>query len=143
MKFGYVKFCLVFENKKNFWSEIKNIFVVSQVLSFRLKSKLAKLQWTQSLKCNLDQCQLYNFPLSQDQKFILRETRLKKRLYQLDLLKKKKAILYLNLFQATGLFLYHLKTSENLWFSYVFKGYRKKLMILHRLRTSKNATEKI
>ena len=32
-----------------------------------------------------------------------------------------------NPFHATGIFLYPLKTSENLWFSDIFKGYRKKL----------------
>ena len=34
--------------------------------------------------------------------------------------------LFLNLFYATGLFLYPLKTSENQRFSDVFRGYRKK-----------------
>ena len=33
-----------------------------------------------------------------------------------------------NLFHATGLFPYPLKTSENLWFSDVFRGYRKRLV---------------
>ena len=32
----------------------------------------------------------------------------------------------LNPFHVTGLFLYFLKTSENLWFSDVFRGYRKR-----------------
>ena len=32
----------------------------------------------------------------------------------------------LNLFHATGLFLYLLKKSENIWFSGVFRGYRKR-----------------
>ena len=32
----------------------------------------------------------------------------------------------LDLFYATGLFLYPLKTSENFWFSDVFRGYRKR-----------------
>ena len=32
----------------------------------------------------------------------------------------------LNLFYATGLFLYLLKKSENIWFSAVFRGYRKR-----------------
>ena len=34
--------------------------------------------------------------------------------------------LLFNPFHATGLFLYLLKTSENLWFSDVFRGYRKR-----------------
>ena len=33
---------------------------------------------------------------------------------------------YLNPFHATGFFWYPLKTSENLWFSDVFRGYRKR-----------------
>ena len=33
-----------------------------------------------------------------------------------------------NPFHATGLFLYPLKTSETLWFSNVFRGYRKRPM---------------
>ena len=32
----------------------------------------------------------------------------------------------LDLFHATGLFLHPLKTSKNLWFSDVFRGYRKR-----------------
>ena len=32
---------------------------------------------------------------------------------------------YPNLFQVNVVFLYPLKTSENLWFSDVFRGYRK------------------
>ena len=32
----------------------------------------------------------------------------------------------INPFYATGLFLYPRKTSENLWFSDVFKGYKKR-----------------
>ena len=35
---------------------------------------------------------------------------------------------FINLFHATGLFLYLLKTSGNLWFSDVFRGYRKRPM---------------
>ena len=35
----------------------------------------------------------------------------------------------LNQFHATGLFLYPLKTSENLWFSDVFGGYRKRTVV--------------
>ena len=31
-----------------------------------------------------------------------------------------------NPFHATGLFLYHPKTSENLWFSDFFRGYTKR-----------------
>ena len=34
--------------------------------------------------------------------------------------------IFINPFQATDPFLYPLKTSENLWFSDVFKGYRKR-----------------
>ena len=33
-----------------------------------------------------------------------------------------------NPFHATGLFRYPLKTSENLWFPDVFRGYRKRLV---------------
>ena len=33
---------------------------------------------------------------------------------------------YVNPFHATDLFLYLLKTSENHWFSIVFRGYRKR-----------------
>ena len=33
---------------------------------------------------------------------------------------------FLNPFHATGLFLHPLKTSENLWFSDVFRGYGKR-----------------
>ena len=32
----------------------------------------------------------------------------------------------INTFHATGVFLYSLKTLENLWFSDVFRGYRKR-----------------
>ena len=32
---------------------------------------------------------------------------------------------FFNLFYAAGLFLYPLRTSESLWFSDVFRGYRK------------------
>ena len=32
----------------------------------------------------------------------------------------------INPFHATGIFLYPLKKSENLWFSDVFRGYRKR-----------------
>ena len=39
----------------------------------------------------------------------------------------------LNPFHATGLFLYPLKISENLWFSYVFRGYRKRPVTWNRL----------
>ena len=39
----------------------------------------------------------------------------------------------INLFHATCLFLYPLKTSENLWFSDVFKGYRKIIVAINRL----------
>ena len=34
----------------------------------------------------------------------------------------------INLFHTTGLFLDPLKTSENLWFTDVFRGYRKRLV---------------
>ena len=34
------------------------------------------------------------------------------------------AINWLNIFHATGLFRYPMKTSENFWFSDVFRGYR-------------------
>ena len=36
---------------------------------------------------------------------------------------------WVNPFHAAGLFLYPLKTSGNLWFSYVFKGYRKRPIV--------------
>ena len=39
----------------------------------------------------------------------------------------------LNPFHAIGLFLYPLKISENLWFSYVFRGYRKRPVTWNRL----------
>ena len=38
-------------------------------------------------------------------------------------------VLILNPFYATGPFLYPMKTSENLWFSDVFEGYRKRLVV--------------
>ena len=38
-------------------------------------------------------------------------------------------------FCATVHFLYPLKTSENLWFSDVFRGYRKKLLTCNGLMT--------
>ena len=41
--------------------------------------------------------------------------------------------MFLNLFHATGLFLYSLKT-ENLWFSDVFRGYRKRPVALNGLK---------
>ena len=42
MKFEYLNFDFL-ENEKSFWSE-KNFFsLVSQVLSFRIKNKLAKM----------------------------------------------------------------------------------------------------
>ena len=40
-------------------------------------------------------------------------------------IKANKTLLVLNPFYAIGLFLYSLKTSKNLWFSDVFRGYRK------------------
>ena len=43
----------------------------------------------------------------------------------------------LNPFDATGFFRYPLKTSENIWFSDVFRGYRKRPVAWNRLR-SKN-----
>ena len=39
---------------------------------------------------------------------------------------ENQATVLLKLFHATGLFLYPLKTSEILWFSDVFRGYRKR-----------------
>ena len=41
---------------------------------------------------------------------------------------------HFNSFYATGLFLNPLKASENLWFSEVFRGYRKRLATWYRLR---------
>ena len=35
-------------------------------------------------------------------------------------------ILFVNPFHVTGVILYPLKTSENLWFSDIFRGYRKR-----------------
>ena len=40
-------------------------------------------------------------------------------------------------FRATGLFLYPLKTSENIWFSDVFRGYRKRLVACNGLNDKK------
>ena len=40
-----------------------------------------------------------------------------------------------NLFHANGLFWYPLKTSENLWFSDVFRGYQKRQLAWNRLTT--------
>ena len=40
---------------------------------------------------------------------------------------------WINPFHATGLFLYPLKTSENLWFFDVSRGYRKKPVAWNRL----------
>ena len=40
--------------------------------------------------------------------------------------KEHSSILAINPYYVTGLFLYPLKTSGNLWFSDIFKGYRKK-----------------
>ena len=42
---------------------------------------------------------------------------------------------YLKPFHATGRFLYPLKTSGNLWFSDIFKGYRKWPVARHGIRT--------
>ena len=39
----------------------------------------------------------------------------------------------INSFHVTGLFLYPLKTFGNLWFSDVFRGYRKRLVARNRL----------
>ena len=39
----------------------------------------------------------------------------------------------INSFHATCLFLYPLKTSENLWFSDVFRGYRKIIVAIKGL----------
>ena len=41
----------------------------------------------------------------------------------------------LNPFHSTGLFLYTLKTPENLWFSDIFRGYRKRLETWNGLNT--------
>ena len=38
---------------------------------------------------------------------------------------------FINLFNDTGLFLYPLKTSENLWFSNVFRKYRERPVVLN------------
>ena len=46
--------------------------------------------------------------------------------YLLTLFKTRVCPLLLNPFHATGLFLYLLKTSENLWFSDTFREYRKR-----------------
>ena len=43
---------------------------------------------------------------------------------------------YVNPFPALSLFLYPLKTSENLWFSGVFRGYKKKPVALNGLTGS-------
>ena len=45
---------------------------------------------------------------------------------------------FVNTFHATGLFLYPLKTSENLWFSDVFEGYRKRLVAWNGLIWERN-----
>ena len=42
---------------------------------------------------------------------------------------------FINPFHATGLFWYPLKTSENLWFSDVFRGYRKRPVARNGLKT--------
>ena len=41
-------------------------------------------------------------------------------------------------FHANDLFLYPLKTSENLWFSDVFRGYRKRPMARNGLTENMN-----
>ena len=41
--------------------------------------------------------------------------------------------LFINSFHATGLFLYPLKATENLWFSDVFRGYREGLVVWNGL----------
>ena len=41
---------------------------------------------------------------------------------------EEKKVSIINPFYAIGLFLYPLKTSENLWFSDVFRGYRQRLL---------------
>ena len=46
-----------------------------------------------------------------------------------------------NSFHATGLFLYLLKTSENLWFSDVFRRYRKRPMAPNGLMKKRNQSE--
>ena len=48
-------------------------------------------------------------------------------------MKKKSVNDYVNPFHATVLFRYPLKASENLWFSDVFKGYRKRPVAQNRL----------
>ena len=40
---------------------------------------------------------------------------------------------FINPFHATGLFWYPLKTSENLWFSDVFRGYQKRSVVWNGL----------
>ena len=45
-------------------------------------------------------------------------------------------IYVINPFHATGLFLYPLETSEKLWFSDVFRGYRKRLVAWNGLSTA-------
>ena len=47
--------------------------------------------------------------------------------------KKQKTVL-VNSFHATGLFLYHLKTSGNHRFSDVFREYKKRSVALNRLK---------
>ena len=43
-------------------------------------------------------------------------------------LKTNKEVIF-DLFHATGLFLYPLETSRNLWFLDIFKGYRKRSVV--------------
>ena len=45
---------------------------------------------------------------------------------------------YINPFHTTGLFLYSLKTSENLWFSDVSRGFRKRPVARNGLKKSSN-----
>ena len=44
----------------------------------------------------------------------------------------------INTFHATGVFLYSLKTLENLWFSDVFRGYRKRPVTSNGLMRATN-----
>ena len=58
----------------------------------------------------------------------IKEARDKNKVCTLVLTDLSKAFECLNPFQANVLFLYLLKTSENLWFSDVFRAYRKRTL---------------
>ena len=49
--------------------------------------------------------------------------------------------IFSNPFHATDLFWYPLKTSENLWFSDVFRGYQKRLVAWNGLISSRGSCE--